>query len=180
MILRFSLVLVGVLVVAFVLLQDNKELLTAAVEYARNGQASSTERTFQPSESDNYASSDDSEPVIEANSRGSFYLTAEINGREINFLVDTGASQVALTREDADTIGLPVHQLDYSGHVRTANGVARISYITIDDITIGGNVINDVQGHVVDAPLFTSLLGMSFLRKLAGYEVKGDRLYLRW
>ena len=168
------------MVFAFLLLQDNKELLGEAMKVARSELSGSPGRASRPSPTEDTYSSDGSELEIKADSRGYFFLTAEIGGREINFLLDTGATHVALTREDADTIGLPVHQLDYSGRTGTANGVARTAHITIDDITVGGNVIENVQGVVIDADLFSSLLGMSFLRKLAGYEVKNDRLILRW
>ena len=179
-IIRNSLLLMGVMFIAFVLLQDNLGLLTAAVQHARNGQASSPGRTYQPSPVENYASSDGSEFVIEGDSRGHYFVNADIGGREIGFLVDTGASLVALSEEDADTIGYPIHQLEYSGRVNTANGVARVAPILIDEITIGDNVVRNVQGAVIEGHTGQSLLGMTFLRKLAGFEIKNNQLFLRW
>jgi len=95
-------------------------------------------------------------------------------------LVDTGASMVALSEADADTIGLPIHQLDYSGRVNTANGIGRVAPVMIDEITIGDNVISNVRGVVIEGHTGNLLLGMTFLRKLAGFEIKNNRLFLRW
>ncbi len=170
----------GVMVVAFVLIQDNMGLLTAVVQNARNELSASPGRASQPSPAEDYTSADGSELVIEADPRGHYFVDADIGGREIRFLVDTGASMVALSEEDADTIGYPIHQLEYSGRVNTANGVARVAPIMIDEITIGDNVVRNVQGAVIEGHTGKSLLGMTFLRKLAGFEVKNNQLFLRW
>lgn len=168
------------MVFAFLLLQDNKELMGAVMKVARSGLSASPGRASQSSPTEDNSSSDGSEIVIEADSRGHYYLTAEIGGRDINFLVDTGATAVALTLDDAQTIGFPVHQLEYSGRSNTANGQIRVAPLVIDEIIIDGHSVTNVQGSVSEAPLHISLLGMSFLRKLAGFEVKNDRLILRW
>ena len=179
-ILRSSLLLIGVMVFAAVLLQEEMGLLTAAVQHARNEQTASTGRASMSSTDTDYVSADGSELVIEADAWGHFQVDAEIGGREIGFLVDTGASLVALSEEDADTIGYAVHQLDYSGRVITANGIARVAPIMIDEITVGDHIISNVQGVVIEGHTGKSLLGMTYLRKLAGFEVKNNRLILRW
>jgi len=180
-ILRNSILLIGVMVFAFLLLQDNEELIGEVLKVARSELSASRGRASQPSPTEEEdVSSDGSVMVIEADSRGHYYLTAEIGGRDINFLVDTGATLVALTLDDAQTIGFPVYQLEYSGRSNTANGQIRVAPLVIDEIIIDGNSISNVRGSVSEAPLHISLLGMSFLRKLAGFEVKNDRLILRW
>ncbi len=122
----------------------------------------------------------DGETLVIAPGRGGHYrVEAEINGREITMLVDTGATIVALSRRDAERIGLAPHQLDYSSRVQTANGVARVARVTLDEISLGGITVRDVSAAVVDAPLGTSLLGMSFLSRLAGFAVEDGQLILR-
>ena len=178
---RNSLILIVLMVVAYVLLQDNMGLLTKSVQHARSEFTAVPTRAPSPPPADSgSASSDGSQLVIEAGPGGHFHLDTEIAGREIGFLVDTGASTVALSEDDADAIGLPVHQLDYSGRAKTANGVARIAPVMIDEITVGDHVVRNVQGVVIEGHTGESLLGMTFLRKLAGFEVKSDRLILRW
>ena len=105
-IIRNSLLLSGVLFVAFMLLQDDMGLLTAAVQHVQSGQASSPERVSSPSSETDYASSGDSQIVIEGDSMGHYFVNADIGGREIEFFVDTGASMVVLSEADAYTIGL--------------------------------------------------------------------------
>jgi len=172
----------GVMVFAVVLLQDNLGLLTAAVQNVRGEQAASRGHASPPSPAPatNSNSADGSRLVIEAGAWGHFHVDTEIGGREIGFLVDTGASMVALSQADAETIGLPIHQLEYSGRANTANGVARFAPVMIDEITVGDNVVRNVQAVVMEEPMEKSLLGMTFLRKLAGFEVKNNRLILRW
>jgi aspartyl protease family protein len=179
-ILRNSILLIGVMVFAAVLLQDELGLLTAAVKHSQSEQAASPGRASRSSPDTDYASADGSELVVEAGAWGHFHVDAEIDGREIGFLVDTGASMVALSEEDADTIGYPIYQLDYSGRANTANGVARIAPIMIDEIVIGDHIVSNVQAVVIEGHTGKSLLGMTFLRRLAGFEIKDNRLYLRW
>jgi aspartyl protease family protein len=179
-IIRNSILILGVMVVAVVLLRDNLEQLTGAVQHVRILQTPSPERAAGAASAEDYASADGDQLVVEAGAWGHFHVVAEIGGREIGFLVDTGASVVALSEEDAETIGYAIHQLDYSGQANTANGVARLAPIMIDEITIGDNVITNVQGAVIEGHTGKSLLGMTFLRKLAGFQVRNNRLFLRW
>lgn len=118
--------------------------------------------------------------VIEAGPHGHFFVEAQIRSRHIRFLVDTGASFVTLSQSDAERLGYAVHQLDYSGTSTTANGIARFAPVIIDEIAIGDIVVRNVQASVIDSPMEGSLLGMAFLRKLAGFEVSDDRLILKW
>lgn len=177
---RNFLLLTGLMVAGVVLLQDNLDEFTAAFQNRQAEKAASPEREAPRQPTGNYASADGTQLVIEAGPWGHFHLDTEISGREIGFLVDTGASMVALSQEDADTIGYPVHQLDYSGRTNTANGVARVAPVMIDEITVGDHVINNVQAVVIEGYEGKSLLGMTFLRKLAGFEVKNNRLFLRF
>lgn len=110
---------------------------------------------------------------------GHYHVTATVNGREIHMLVDTGATTVALSRDDAESIGIMVQQLDYSGVVRTANGNARVARVMLDDLSLGDISVRDVPAVVIDAPLSVSLLGMSYLRRLSGFSIENGKLILR-
>ncbi len=110
---------------------------------------------------------------------GDFDVTAQINGARVSMVLDTGASSVVLTREDAKAAGLPLEVLAYTTNIETANGRARAAPVTLDRIAIGGLVEHSVAALVVQpGQLKTSLLGMSFLNRLQSWEVRGDRLLL--
>jgi aspartyl protease family protein len=111
---------------------------------------------------------------------GDFGVTAQINGAPIAMVLDTGASSVVLTREDAKAAGLPMEVLAYTANVDTANGRTRVAPVTLDRIAVGGLVEHSVAALVAQpGQLKTSLLGMSFLNRLQSWEVRGDRLLLR-
>lgn len=118
--------------------------------------------------------------VIEAAPDGHFMVSARIGGRDVEFVVDTGASMVALSPGHAERLGYAIHQLDFAGRAQTPNGIARFAPIVLEEIAIGEIVVRDVPAAVLEKPMEKSLLGMTFLRRLAGFEVKGDRLILRW
>jgi aspartyl protease family protein len=95
-------------------------------------------------------------------------------------VLDTGASSVVLTRDDAKAAGLPLEVLEYTVPIDTANGRARAAPVTLDRIAIGGLEERSVEALVAQpGQLKTSLLGMSFLNRLQSWEVSGDRLVLK-
>ncbi len=111
---------------------------------------------------------------------GDFDVHAEINGARVAMVLDTGASSVVLTREDAKAAGLPLEVLSYTVNIDTANGRTRAAPVVLDRIAIGGLVERSVEALVAQpGQLKTSLLGMSFLNRLQSWEVRGDRLLLR-
>ncbi len=111
---------------------------------------------------------------------GHYFLTADIGGADVDFLVDTGASLIALSYEDAERIGLDPESLEYSGRVQTANGITRVAPVTLDTVRVGQLEVDRVEAVVTRASLGTSLLGMSFLRRLEGYRVEDGNLVLYW
>ena len=111
---------------------------------------------------------------------GQFVLEAEINGEPIEFLVDTGASLVVLDSDTAERLGFDIDSLEFTGMARTANGTAPIARIILDEIVIGDLTVSAVEAAVIKKPMPTSLLGMSFLARLDGYEVRDSSLVLRW
>jgi len=110
---------------------------------------------------------------------GDFDVTAHINGARIAMVLDTGASSVVLTRDDARAAGLPLEVLAYTASIDTANGRTRAAPVTLDRLAVGGLVERSVAALVAQpGQLKTSLLGMSFLNRLRSWEVRGDRLLL--
>ena len=111
---------------------------------------------------------------------GDFALTVHINDARTPMVLDTGASSVVLTSEAAKAAHLPLEVLQYTVTVETANGRTRAAPVTLDKIAVGGLVERAVPALVVKrGQLKNSLLGMSFLNRLASWEVRGDRLWMR-
>jgi len=123
--------------------------------------------------------SSDGAVALRRSGDGHFWVNARVDGREIRFLVDTGASDVALTREDARRIGFDPARLSYSRMVMTANGRAPSAPVRLGSVTIGSISLSGVEASVAGHGLKASLLGLSFLDRLSGYEVRGDRMILR-
>jgi len=111
---------------------------------------------------------------------GDFSISAQINGARVHLVLDTGASSVVLTEDDAKAAGLPIAMLSYTVSIETANGRAGAAPVTLDRVAIGGLEERSVEALVVQpGQLRTSLLGMSFLNRLQGWQVNGDRLVLK-
>jgi aspartyl protease family protein len=111
---------------------------------------------------------------------GEFRIAMEVNGARVPMIFDTGATSVVLTQEAARAAGLPLEVLNYSIAVETAGGRTRAAPVTLDRLAVGGIVERAVPALVAQpGPLRTSLLGSSFLNRLEGFEVRGERLILR-
>ena len=117
--------------------------------------------------------------VVRGNS-GDFAVVAHINGARIPMVLDTGASSVVLTQEAAKAAGLPLEVLNYTVNVDTANGRTRAAAVTLDRLAVGGLIERAVPALVAQpGQLKNNLLGMSFLNRLASWEVRGDKLRMR-
>ena len=117
---------------------------------------------------------------IGRDSAGDFAIAAQINGARVAMVLDTGASSVVLTHDDAKAAGLPLEVLNYTVNIDTANGRTRAAPVTLDRIAIGGLIERSVEALVVQpGQLKMSLLGMSFLNRLRSFEVSGDRVVLK-
>jgi aspartyl protease family protein len=110
---------------------------------------------------------------------GHFWAQAEVDGHWVKFLVDTGASAVALTGDDARRLGIDMTALEYDRPVVTANGATKAATVTLDHIVVAGARIEDVQAMVVPDGLQTSLLGMTYLGRLSRFEASKTALILR-
>ena len=117
--------------------------------------------------------------LLAADRRGHFQADARVDGRDVGFLIDTGATVIALTQTDAARIGIRPYPSDYTTNVTTANGPAKAASARIASIDIGGVVVRDVDALVMpDNALNQNLLGMAFLSKLKRFEYSGGRLLL--
>lgn len=111
---------------------------------------------------------------------GHYWARALVNRKSsIEFLVDTGASVVALSYRDAQRMGLKPETLDYKWRIQTAGGETFGASVVIDSIKINQVHIRNVDAMVLRSDLETSLLGMSFLNELYAYEFRGNRLILK-
>lgn len=110
---------------------------------------------------------------------GQYWAEAEVNGSRVRFLVDTGASAVALTLADARRLGIATDKLDYNYKVVTASGEARAAAVTLGRVSVAGAALNDVQALVIESGLESSLLGMTYLGRLASFEATRTALILR-
>jgi aspartyl protease family protein len=118
--------------------------------------------------------------TLPAGDYGHFRAEADINGRNIDVMVDTGASLVALTYEDARRAGILVKPSDFTHTAQTANGTARVAPVTIPRITIGDITVRNVAGVVSERGASErTLLGMSFLGRLTRVEMRGGTLVLQ-
>lgn len=108
-----------------------------------------------------------------------FYADADIDGTNIRVMVDSGASIVALTRPDAEAIGIDVDRLPITGTARTAGGDVPMRTVMLDSVDIDGLEVRRVEAAVIDADMGVSLLGQSYLSRLAAVNIEGDTMTLR-
>jgi aspartyl protease family protein len=123
-------------------------------------------------------SSDDGVITLPRARDGHYYATVEINGVAINFLVDTGASDLVLSRTDAQRVGIDVAALPFLGSANTANGTVPIAYTRLTKVRLGPHLDRDVSASINGAEMDKSLLGMSYLGQYDRIEILSDRLVL--
>ena len=110
---------------------------------------------------------------------GLFYVRATVNGVPVRFVLDTGATLVVLTPQDAKRIGLTGHEGGPSDRMETAGGFSDIRRATIDRVDVSGHAITDVDAAVVDNGLKTSLLGQNLLSQLGPITLSTDEAELQ-
>ena len=114
------------------------------------------------------------ETVLERSLGGHFYANVEINGQLVRFLVDTGASTVALAEKDAARIGIPFSRSEFEVVGEGASGPVRGKRITLDRVTLDGKEVRDVRGAILEGGDM-SLLGQTYLGQFA-VEMRGDTM----
>ncbi len=118
---------------------------------------------------------------IEPDARGQFLVDMTVNGVTLDAMVDTGASFVTLSYQAAEHIGLHPNAEDFKYVMQTANGSTRAAAAVVRLIRVGNVEAHDVQVFISQPGALTThnLLGMSFLKKLSGYQVDAGRLVLK-
>jgi aspartyl protease family protein len=116
---------------------------------------------------------------IPRDGRGHFQTEGRIDGQRINFMVDTGASVIALNETSAARFGLRPSRGDYNAAVSTANGTIKAARTRLAMVEIGGLIVRDVEAMVLpDEALSENLLGLSFLSRLKRFEYAGGKMVL--
>jgi aspartyl protease family protein len=165
-----------------ILYQSNPHLFETVMQSAARGGPSSeqppldmTAAAVEPQRQQSLGRS----VLVPADERGHFLAAFKVNGRQVNAMIDTGATVVALNLSTARKAGISLNASDFTHQVDTANGKARVAVINIADIAIGRIALKDVQAVVLeDKALQTNLIGMSFLKRLDKYQVEDGNLLL--
>jgi aspartyl protease family protein len=110
---------------------------------------------------------------------GHYWAEADVNSRRVRFLVDTGATEVALTGADARRLGFEPRDLTYAYKVSTASGDALAARVHLDSVSVAGARVRNVDALVIDHGLDISLLGMTYLGRLSRFEATPQALILR-
>lgn len=119
------------------------------------------------------------ELVLDRAPDGHFYTDAQVGPATIHFLVDTGASTIALSPADAQAAGVQYVGSDQTGIARTPGGEVGLKRVTLDRVAIGPFETHDVDAAVVERPMEVSLLGQSWLHKVGSVTITGDKMVLR-
>ena len=117
--------------------------------------------------------------VVNADARGHFTSDFKLNGRQVDGLIDTGATLVAINTSTARRAGISLNPSDFIHEVDTANGSIKAAVVTVERLQIGKISVDNVQAVVIDdRALQTNLIGMSFLQRLQKYQVENGSLLL--
>ena len=111
---------------------------------------------------------------------GHYHMTLTVNGARIDFVVDTGASDIVLSQSDADRAGLDPDTLAYIGSAQTANGVVQTAPVRLDIVQLGDRTDRDLRAVVNGGAMDGSLLGMAYLRLFSRIEIADGTMILTW
>jgi aspartyl protease family protein len=164
---RMIMVWGGVGVACFYAWENRADLLTATAP------GTAPQAVAKPAQISNTLS-------FKADRSGHVFLEAAVNGAPVRFLVDTGASFVTLRPEDARAAGIGSGDLHFTQRSATANGQMRVAPVKLRELRLGQLIMEDVDAVVVESQLNISLLGVSFLKRLDGYEIRDGALVMSW
>ncbi len=119
------------------------------------------------------------ELVINLSQDGHFYLDTKVNGKDLRFMIDTGASDIVISIDEAKRIGINTEKLNFNKAYQTANGTSWGANVVLDKVEVANVKFENVSASVNSADMGISLLGMSFLRQFQKYEFYRDRLVLK-
>lgn len=109
---------------------------------------------------------------------GHYYLTLDINDRPVRFVIDTGATDMVLTRADAEKVGIDLDNTQFLGRAQTANGQVKVATVYLDTVRVGDVTDRDLRASVNDGEMRNSLLGMTYLQRFDRIEISGGKLVL--
>lgn len=109
---------------------------------------------------------------------GHFYADIQVNGVWVEFVVDTGASEIVLTKPDADRVGIDIDRLRFTGRAFTANGEVRTARTLLNTMQLGDFNDTKIRATVNEGDMDVSLLGMSYLQRFSRFEIVDDKLLL--
>jgi aspartyl protease family protein len=116
---------------------------------------------------------------LKADSRGHYIAQAEIEGTSVTVIIDTGATAVVLSYDDADNAGLKPFSLKFDIPVATANGVVKAARVNLRKVEVDNVLVRDVEGFVMpEGAMKGTLLGMSFLGRLSRFKIEDGVLHL--
>lgn len=124
-------------------------------------------------------SQDGAEITIPRSFDGHYYLTLEVNGNPVRFMVDTGATDIVLSREDAAKSGLDMSRLIFLGQAQTANGLVQTAPVRLETVGIGPLMDRNVRAVVNGGELHGSLLGMGYLSRFGTIVIENGEMVLR-
>jgi aspartyl protease family protein len=109
---------------------------------------------------------------------GHFHATLGVNGTPVHFMVDTGATDIVLSADDARAAGIDTEALTYFGRAQTANGIVRTAPVRLDSLSLANRTDANVRASVNEGAMGVSLLGMAYLDRFGRIEIAGDTLRL--
>ena len=122
----------------------------------------------------------DHEMTISESDGGSYFIYGAVNGATVRFLIDTGASEIVLSPADAKRAGIDLTGLTFDRPYESANGIGHGARATLSSLTVGPLNFADVNVSVNGTAMSSSLLGMTFLKRLKSFQFGDHKLVLRW
>lgn len=122
----------------------------------------------------------DSKAEYYISNNGHFIIAAKVNDYKVKFLLDTGASSIVLTNEDAKNANINVNDLNYNISISTANGIIYVAYKNVERLQISNKIFYNLKVAVTKSGLNQSLLGMSFLKNVKSYSINNNKLTINF
>ncbi len=180
------LVLLGLMIAGFFVAQNrmslNKTLQSAAVwvliffgVVAIYGLWGDIRQTVMPQQ---ISFAETGQIVVPRSPDGHYYIRADVNGASTLFVLDTGATEMVLTQDDARRAGLDPQALNYTGRAMTANGEVRTAPVWLESVTLGAVTDRNLPATVNGGEMSQSLLGMTYLQRWGRIEIEGGELTL--
>jgi aspartyl protease family protein len=171
---RYAALIIAVFVGVFLLTPSGDGASTPMLAAGSTGDGA----TSKPSKLEIEGSDNGESVELTRESDGHFYVDALVNGAPVRFLVDTGASSVALTTEDAATVGIAFNDGDFNEVGRGVGGDVALKSVKLATLSVGDVELSDVDAVVTQSELPVSLLGQTWLSRVANVTIHGDKMVL--